>query len=276
MTTIDTSGEDILDEIRAAWTHGASDYDLDRGHGYLTPVVEDAWLSVLRGVLGETPRDVVDVGCGTGFLTVLLAKLGHRVTGVDLTPAMLERAAERMKLAGVNATLIEGNALALPLESDSFDAVVSRHVLWTMPEPDAAFREWIRVTRPGGEVLWFDGLQRPPSPKTKARGLAARVAKKASRTPDHAHGHHYDQETAAHLPFRGLQSTQPIRELLSVMGVEGVSCRALPALTRVERSAMELHKRLAPGSTRYVGRFPVTIALKERQSGNGEAVPETP
>lgn len=264
MTTIDSSGEDILDEIRAAWTHGADGYDHDRGHGHMTPLVQDAWLSVLRATLGEQPRDVLDVGCGTGFLTVLLAKLGHRVTGVDLTPAMLERARERMKLAGVEATLLEGNALELPVDSDSFDAVVSRHVLWTMPEPERAFREWIRVTRPGGEVAWFDGLQKPINAVSRARALAARAAKKASQGPDHAHGHHYGAETAAHLPFRGLETTAPIRELLAGMGVEGVSCKALPGLTRTERSVMELHKRLAPGSIRYVGRFPVTIGLKER------------
>ena len=273
MTTIDTSGEDILDEIRAAWTHGASDYDLDRGHGHMTPVVEDAWLSVLRATLGEQPRDVLDVGCGTGFLTVLLAKLGHRVTGVDLTPAMLERGAERMKLAGVQATLLEGNALELPVGADSFDAVVSRHVLWTMPEPGQAFSEWIRVTRPGGEVLWFDGLQRPTSPRTKARSFAALGAKKLARTPDRAHGHHYGAETAAHLPFRGITSTEPIRNLLAEMGVEGVSCKALPALTTAERSAMELHKRLAPGSTRYVGRFPVSIGLKQKLRPGEQATP---
>lgn len=269
MTTINSSGEELLDEIRAAWTHGASDYDLDRGHGQLTPVVEDAWLSTIREVLGESPRDVLDVGCGTGFLTVLLARLGHRVTGVDLTPAMLERASERLRLAGVTATLLEGNALALPLEDDSFDFVLSRHVLWTMPDPEAAFREWIRVTRPGGEVAWFDGLQRPSSAQAKARTLAAGLVKKASRSHDHAHSHHYGADTAAHLPFRGLQSTRPIRELLAGMGVEGVSCKALPRVTRTERSVMELHKRLAPGSTRYVGRFPVTLALKQKLSAGG-------
>jgi ubiquinone/menaquinone biosynthesis C-methylase UbiE len=262
MATFTTSGDDVNAEIRAAWTHGAGDYDKDAGHGLITPVVEDVWLQVLRDVVGESPLDVLDVGAGTGFLSVLAAKAGHRVTGVDLTPAMLEYARERAKTAGLRIDFREGDAMHLDFPDNQFDAVISRHVLWTMVEPQRAFTEWARVTKPGGEVIWFDNLQRPASPVNRARGIASRMAKRIRPAHDHAHSHHYDHDLVAHLPFRGLERTEPIRATLAELGATDVSCRALPRLERTERSVMELHKRIAPGSIRYVGRFTVTPSVK--------------
>ncbi|MDZ7728958.1 MAG: class I SAM-dependent methyltransferase [Dehalococcoidia bacterium] len=100
-TTPLASGDTAIDEIRSVWTHGAADYDCDAGHGLLTPAVEDAWLGLLRELLGEEPREVLDVGAGTGFISVLAAKLGHRVTAADLAPAMLSRAEVRARDMGV-------------------------------------------------------------------------------------------------------------------------------------------------------------------------------
>ncbi|MDZ7728957.1 MAG: class I SAM-dependent methyltransferase [Dehalococcoidia bacterium] len=155
----------------------------------------------------------------------------------------------------------------LPFADDAFDVVISRHVLWTMTEPDRAFREWTRVVRPGGEVTWVDGVRPRQNPMNRARELASGGVRRVRRPADHAQSHHYDDELAAQLPFRGLESTQPIRELLADMGVRDVSCRAVPKLQKAERSVQELHKRLAPGSKRYVGRFPVTFELKSRLFG---------
>ena len=262
MTAATREGEELIEEIRDIWTHGAADYDLDAGHGLITPVVEDAWLEALRGILGESPKDVLDAGAGTGFLSVFAAKAGHRVTGVDLSPAMLEHARQRARTMGVAVEFIEGDAMHLPYPGDSFDAVISRHVLWTMTEHQRAFAEWARVTRTGGEVIWFDGLRRPSSLPNRARTLGSQLIKALSGVDDHAHSHHYSDELEARLPFRGLESTAPIRALLQELGAEDVSCRALPRLQRAERSVMELHRRVAPGSIRYVGRFTVTPRVK--------------
>lgn len=267
-TTPLASGDDAIDEIRSVWTYGAADYDHDAGHGLITPAVEDVWLGLLAEVLGDEPRDVLDVGAGTGFLSVLVAKLGHRVTATDITPAMLQRAEQRARDDGVSITFVEADAMDLPFASDSFDVVVSRHVLWTMTEPDRAFREWIRVVRPGGEVTWFDGIRHRRTPARRMRELAAGGVRRVRRPVDHAHSHHYDDELASQLPFRGLQSTAPVRELLASMGVRDVSCRAVSRLQRAEQSMQDLHKRMSPASRQYLGRFPVTFELKSRFTGS--------
>lgn len=267
MTTLASTGDDIMAEIRSVWTNGAAAYDQDPGHGLTTPIIEDAWLRLLDSLLGQPPKTVLDVGAGTGFLSVLAAKAGHQVTALDLTPAMLDHATTRARVAGVDVTFIEGDACDTQFETGRFDVVMSRHVLWTMPEPEAAFREWIRVSRVGGEVIWFDSFHRPATITRRARGLATKGLEALSRPDLQAHAHHYDDELTEHLPFRGLTSTAPIRELLERMGVTDVSCRATPGVERAERLSMPLLARVDAGSTRYVGRFPVTADLKVRMGG---------
>jgi ubiquinone/menaquinone biosynthesis C-methylase UbiE len=267
MATLATTGDDINAEIRGIWTNGAAEYDQDPGHGLLTPAVEDAWLRLLEAVLGPRPKTLLDAGAGTGFLSVLAAKSGHRVTAIDLTPAMLDRARERARVAGVDVEFVEGDAAATEFESNHFDGVISRHLLWTLPDPEAAFREWIRVTRAGGEVAWFDTLQQPATPVRRLRAAAARVAERAGRQTEDGSVHDYDDELAALLPFRDLENTAPVREMLARIGVSDVSCRATPGISRAERGSMGLRSRMSPGPLAYAGRFPVTIELKTALSG---------
>lgn len=98
---------------------------------------------------------LLDVGCGTGDLSLILAGLVGRegsVVGLDLTPAMLEVAREKVARAGLGAAieLVEGNALALPFPDASFDGVTAGFSLRNMADLDGALREMHRVLRPGG------------------------------------------------------------------------------------------------------------------------------
>jgi SAM-dependent methyltransferase len=74
------------------------------------------WLSFA----GQTDAGVLVVGCGSGRIAVPLALAGHRVTGLDVSPAMLERARLRAKREGAEVTLIEGNVLSAPIKADSY------------------------------------------------------------------------------------------------------------------------------------------------------------
>ncbi|GAB4333947.1 MAG: class I SAM-dependent methyltransferase [Dehalococcoidia bacterium] len=256
-STDDTATESLRERVVATWTRGAEAYDLDPGHGLLTPAAEEAWLATLRSLLGDEPVDVLDAGTGTGFLAVLAARLGHRVTGVDLTPAMLERARVRADDAGVDVEWHVGDAMHLPFEDDRFDVVMSRHVLWTMPDPARAFAEWRRVTRPGGRVVWFDGIRPRPGIVTWSRALVSRLVERLQRHRDHAVSHHYEPDVAGQMPFRSLTSTAPIREVLRQLGIEDARFIRTRRIERAELESRPRYRRIAPRTRRYVGVFPV-------------------
>jgi SAM-dependent methyltransferase len=97
---------------------------------------------------------VLDVGCGTGVVGLTAARLGARVTGVDLTPALIARAKENSALMGVEADWREGDAEALPLPDASFDFVVSQFGHMFAPRPDVAVREMLRVLKRGGVIAF--------------------------------------------------------------------------------------------------------------------------
>ncbi|MEV5547161.1 class I SAM-dependent methyltransferase [Streptomyces sp. NPDC052309] len=138
------------------WDAQAAVFDDEPDHGLRDTDVRRAWAARLRSWLPARPGDVLDLGCGTGSLSLLAAEQGHRVTGVDRSPAMVERA--RAKLAGRDAVFLTGDASAPPVGERCFDAVLVRHVLWTLPDPGRALRQWREVLRPGGRFVLVEGV----------------------------------------------------------------------------------------------------------------------
>lgn len=137
--------------ITAYWDGRArAGYDAQPGQD----AAADRWRSVLGPLVRELvgpSADVLDAGCGTGFCARLLAADGHRVIGVDTSEGMLAVARERAP----GLRFVVGDAGAL----DGFgpvDLVVTRNVLWTLPDPAAALRSWAGVLRPGGAVVVSD------------------------------------------------------------------------------------------------------------------------
>lgn len=100
---------------------------------------------------------VLDVACGPGIVVEALARAAGEVTGCDITPEMLAKAAQRCAAAGLtNVRFAPGRAEALPFEDAAFDVVVSRSALHHFPDPPAALREMARVVRAGGRVVTVD------------------------------------------------------------------------------------------------------------------------
>src|SRR5881409_2211018 len=145
-------------QVAAHWDRRALHFDEDFGHSIRTPAERAAWDRILGLVLaGRGPLDALDAGCGTGFLAFELAARGHHVTGVDFAPAMIAEAKRKATERSVSIRFEQGDVQALPFASDSFDFAISRHVLWTLPHPEAAIAERIRVLRPGGRLVVVDG-----------------------------------------------------------------------------------------------------------------------
>lgn len=97
---------------------------------------------------------VLDVACGTGVVSVTAARGGARVTGLDLTPELLERARENARIAAVEIEFIEGDVEHLPFGDASFDVVLSQFGHIFAPRPEVAIGEMLRVLKPGGTIAF--------------------------------------------------------------------------------------------------------------------------
>lgn len=100
--------------------------------------------------------NILDIGCGAGFFSILLAKKGHRVVGVDLTPEMVEAARILAKEENVDGCFQIMDAENLKFENESFDVIISRNLTWTLPNAAKAYQEWCRVLKQDGVLLNFD------------------------------------------------------------------------------------------------------------------------
>ncbi|MEV3854623.1 methyltransferase domain-containing protein [Streptomyces sp. NPDC050095] len=139
-----------------AWDTEAARFDDEPDHGMRDPEVRAAWAGRLAGWLPDRPGDLLDLGCGTGTMSLLAAERGHRVTGVDFAPKMLDRA--RHKLAGRDAEFLLGDAARPPVPPGAYDVVLVRHVLWALPDPAAVVRHWWSLLRPGGRLVLVEGV----------------------------------------------------------------------------------------------------------------------
>ena len=146
----------IEDRVKHYWTLRAHDFGAVR-RNELENQMSKRWLAEIRRSLPDRkPLDILDVGTGTGFFAVLLAQEGHRVQGIDLTPAMLEEAAALTRERRLDIVFRHMDAQSLSYDDESFDVVISRNLTWTLPNPEKAYQEWFRVLRPGGVLLNFD------------------------------------------------------------------------------------------------------------------------
>jgi SAM-dependent methyltransferase len=140
--SIDVSG--IKQGQRMMWTAG--DY----------PEVSRRIASVaqlLAERVGAQPGvELLDVATGSGNVAIAAAKAGAKVTGLDLTPKLLEVARGRASAAGLEIDFIEGDAEELPFERGSFDRVTSCFGVMFAPRQQVAAAELVRVARPGATI----------------------------------------------------------------------------------------------------------------------------
>ena len=142
-----------------------------------------------RGVARRAPAGrcrsrgatVLDAGAGTGALSLLAAELGYEVTALDLSEGMLSKARAKADVNGFELTFVVGPAAEPP--PGPFDAIIERHVVWTMPDPVAVLRAWRDVMAPGGRLVLFEGVWGADTPAQIAKDRAAEALRKALRDP---------------------------------------------------------------------------------------------
>jgi 2-polyprenyl-3-methyl-5-hydroxy-6-metoxy-1,4-benzoquinol methylase len=169
-----SSDQQRLREAREYWDAAAATFDESPDHGLHDPIVRRAWEEHLARWVSAPRASILDVGCGTGSLSVVLAELGHEVTGIDVSPAMVAQAEAKALAAGQRAGQRARGQAGGPAEGlvtykvmdaaypqfapRRFDVILCRHVLWALSEPAAVLRRWVELLRPGGRLLVVEGF----------------------------------------------------------------------------------------------------------------------
>jgi ubiquinone/menaquinone biosynthesis C-methylase UbiE len=148
----------LRDEIKAYWSARAATFDQSPGHEIFSEAERAAWHRLIERHLGRgDDAKALDLASGTGVISHLMDDLGYRVTGIDWSEAMLERARAKAKARGRTIRFHLGDVENTLEPDDSYDVIVTRHLVWTLVDPAACFAEWRRVLKPGGKLLIIDG-----------------------------------------------------------------------------------------------------------------------
>lgn len=223
--------DSVKQRVAAHWDRRAAGFDDGFGHSIRTADERAAWDRILDLVLAGIRRaDALDIGCGTGFLSLELAGRGCQVTGIDFAPAMLaeaQRKAAQGKAAQGKAAqqgrairFEQADAEQLPFPDASFDLAMTRHVLWTLPHPEAALAEWIRVLRPGGRLAVMDSQFDPSVVEV---------------SPQNARSSAEYAEIGDQLPFLGGRPQAEIEALFRAHGLVRVGSDPVPDLVEAQR-----------------------------------------
>jgi ubiquinone/menaquinone biosynthesis C-methylase UbiE len=152
------TAHEIKTAVSRYWSGRAAGFDLAPSHNVLTEAQHQAWLDLLREVAGPPPLIVLDVGCGTGFLAMRMAELGHTAVGIDLAEEMLAAAQQKAASSGLPVTFQRGDAEAPPPDGAPYDVILERHVIWTLPQPREAVQAWCELLKPGGLLILIEGI----------------------------------------------------------------------------------------------------------------------
>lgn len=214
-----------------------AEYDQTHAQGIGAELDDQVWKEEFRTYLPPPPAHVLDLGCGTGFASVLLAEMGYAVTGMDQSENMLQQARQKAADRKVDVTWVQGNVMApqLPpevlagLPQGRFDLIVARWVFWTLPDPAAAIRHARDLLAPGGMLAVFDGtwFKNPECTGNKGTGNKDRA-----HSDPHAHPESekqrlwaqvYTPEFLASLPLLGDEPQQKLAALMQDAGFTQVT-----------------------------------------------------
>ena len=149
--------ENLKQEITDYWTGRVEQFEALRLDEYFSDL-RVRWEDELsRHLSPKEPLDILDIGTGTGFFSFILASQGHRVTGIDLTEAMITGARRTSKRLGLYPDFRVMDAEHPDFESGRFDAIVTRNLTTFLPNLAEAYGQWHRLLKDGGKLINFDG-----------------------------------------------------------------------------------------------------------------------
>ncbi|MBR2755805.1 MAG: class I SAM-dependent methyltransferase [Lachnospiraceae bacterium] len=156
--------EKINQQNHAYWTDRASGYS-EVNQEELAGIQKKNWSDLLdREIrdhfkIRETQRSrihILDIGAGPGFLSIILSEQGYQVTAADFAETMLEEAKQNAGTLAEQICFRREDAMNLSFPEATFDVVLSRNLTWNLPDPQRAYKEWLRVLKHNGLLLIFD------------------------------------------------------------------------------------------------------------------------
>ena len=216
--------------IKRGWDISAEGFDQIVSEDY-KPQNRKLWLELLLSAAPQKENmHILDAGTGPGFFAVILSMAGHQVTGIDISEPMLKEAKKNADYFHVAPNFFKMDSQMPDFPESSFDFIISRNVVWTMDEPEKAYRNWFRLLSPGGKVVVIDGdhlrdLRDPEFRRSQDRLLEKYIEVFGSR-PQVSYT---DFETARgwrkDLPLVSCPRPQWDREVLSSLGYQNIRVR---------------------------------------------------
>ncbi|HWQ64022.1 MAG TPA: class I SAM-dependent methyltransferase, partial [Methanospirillum sp.] len=216
---------------------------LQHAHGIQTKEEKEAWINLFRTFTPADSFDILDVGCGTGEISMILAEMGHNVSGIDLSEGMLKKAKEKTEKTGLSAQFSIGDAESLSCNDQSYDMVINRHLLWTLPNPDKALNEWYRVLRPGGTVAVIDGLWRSDSKMDMVRRTCANIGVLITERKNQFK-RYYTSDMIQSLPHPYGMSSLTALEYIQNAGYTEPHLQSLKDIMDIQRKYMPISRRI--------------------------------
>ncbi|MDO5652577.1 MAG: class I SAM-dependent methyltransferase [Brachymonas sp.] len=185
------------ERVRSFWVAQGNrqDAEHDLQHALHAAQERECWMSLFLQHIPHRSR-VIDMGAGTGYCSLLLAKMGHAVTALDWAAGLLARAEQKASQTGVRLKTQTADMEHAPFTDGIFDALTARSVLWTLVHPERAIKEWHRILRPGGVAI-----------ADLAIGDASA---------------HYEADVEAELPLRQVRSVAELEALFRQQGFADV------------------------------------------------------
>jgi SAM-dependent methyltransferase len=191
----------VNETLEQFWDQDAQTYDYSAEHGAWTAAERAAWAATLTRLLPRGGR-ILDVGAGTGFVSLAAARLGFRVTALDLSSQMLERLEAVAAREGLAIEIVHAPADQPP--DGPFDAVVERLLLWTLPDPAGTLAA-LRKASPDGRLVAFEGLM---AGRDYVEAVRSRLRERLHHwRGTHRHHGSYDDVLRSHLPLMAQGAT---------------------------------------------------------------------
>lgn len=220
----------LQEEILDYWTKRAPGYshiNQKELHGRQ----KEKWTAFIRGRIearlpGKKHIQVLDIGAGPGFFSIILTMAGYEVTAVDRNPTMIQEAKKNAGPLAKKIHYVEMDAEALEFPEGSFDVIVTRNLMWTLPHPEKAYASWRHVLKEGGFLLNFDAnwyhylydeearrQYEADRAQVASRGMEDRYTSTDIQTMEHI---------ARQVPLSSLQRPQWDKEVLQKLGMKDI------------------------------------------------------